>query len=309
MKKRVEKKANLDYNGFEISRINDFFTRYLFSKEGNEDLLLDFLNCIMKDSEMETFLSVKVVSPFNLKDNIEDSQTVVDVRAKTCSGKTVIVEIQSSGNRKFFDRILHYWGETYTSQKEVGDNYQNLHPVICVGVINFDFEREKFITHSTHEIRCRETNRVSSDKFLVHMLELSKPSKHLKENGLKRWHEFFSSKSFEKDKEEIMREKAIMKKAIETYDHFRQDKKLMEAYKKREIFLAGQASMLKYERELGVAQGKEQGIKQGLKQGIEQGEKKAKLEVARTLLQMNLSIESIQEATRLTIEEIQILNK
>ena len=50
-----------------------------------------------------------------------------------------------------------------------------------------------------------------------------------------------------------------------------------------------------------------QGISQGLSQGISQGETRARLEVARNLLKMNISVENIAEATGLTASEVEEL--
>ena len=59
-------------------------------------------------------------------------------------------------------------------------------------------------------------------------------------------------------------------------------------------------SELRYAKEVGL----EQGIKQGIEQGIEQGKHDNKIEIAKNLLKMNMSIEDIIKATNLDIEEI-----
>ncbi len=53
----------------------------------------------------------------------------------------------------------------------------------------------------------------------------------------------------------------------------------------------------------GLKQGKEEGLKQGKEEGLKQG----KIEVAKSLLSMNLSIEQISKATGLGVEEIEKL--
>ena len=54
---------------------------------------------------------------------------------------------------------------------------------------------------------------------------------------------------------------------------------------------------------------KNEGIAQGISQGFQQGEYQAKVETAKNLLAMNLSIENIAKATGLDINTIKDLTK
>ena len=54
---------------------------------------------------------------------------------------------------------------------------------------------------------------------------------------------------------------------------------------------------------------KNEGIAQGISQGFQQGEYQAKVETAKNLLAMNLSIENIAKATGLDINSIKDLTK
>ena len=53
--------------------------------------------------------------------------------------------------------------------------------------------------------------------------------------------------------------------------------------------------------------GKEEGLEEGKKLGLEKGEKKAKLETAKKLLSMGLSIEQVVQGTGLSLEEVKQL--
>lgn len=57
----------------------------------------------------------------------------------------------------------------------------------------------------------------------------------------------------------------------------------------------------------GIKEGKAEGIKEGKIEGMKEGERKGKLEVARSLKQMGLSVESIAVATGLSIDDIEYL--
>ena len=57
----------------------------------------------------------------------------------------------------------------------------------------------------------------------------------------------------------------------------------------------------------GYKEGVSDGISQGISQGIAQGEHQAKIETAKNLLVMKLSVENISKATGLSIEEIKLI--
>ena len=59
-----------------INVLNDYFVRYLFSSSDSNAILLDFINSIMLDSNMKTFRSVEILTPFNYKENYEDKETI-----------------------------------------------------------------------------------------------------------------------------------------------------------------------------------------------------------------------------------------
>ena len=59
----------------------------------------------------------------------------------------------------------------------------------------------------------------------------------------------------------------------------------------------------------GISQGISQGIKQGISQGIKQGMYQEKLETAKNLFHLGLSIEQISTATGLSGETLQQLEK
>ena len=59
----------------------------------------------------------------------------------------------------------------------------------------------------------------------------------------------------------------------------------------------------------GISQGISQGIKQGISQGMKQGVYQEKLETAKNLFHLGLSIEQISTVTGLSLETLQQLEK
>ncbi len=53
----------------DFSFLNDYFVGYLFSDKWSEAILLDFINSTIPDSGMKTFRDIKILTPFNYKEN------------------------------------------------------------------------------------------------------------------------------------------------------------------------------------------------------------------------------------------------
>ena len=126
-----------------LNKKNDCFIRYLFSDEGNENIVLDFINGVMIDLNFQTFNNVVILNPFNLTKYLDGKESIVDVpkgrRAKciTEDNQTVIIEIQLQGNQYFIRRSLYYWANSYSSLLNKSENYTKLSPVISINVLDF----------------------------------------------------------------------------------------------------------------------------------------------------------------------------
>ncbi len=283
----------------ELSRMNDYFARYLLGQKGNEPLLLSFINAVMRDNDLEEFASVTVINPYNLKEHASDAETIVDVKAISSSGEKVIIELQVRGNKTFFDRVLEYWARGYRAERlktEKGDEVRRFMPVISINIVSFTMFEDVDFAHTSHMIHCVQNKKVTSDKLEIHFLELPKMHTLVKESELKTWLSFFGSQDFENEKEAIAMQGEVFKKAVGDYEYFRADNDLVSEYEKREIYLNGQSAMLNYERQ------------EGHKQGLEKGAHDAKIEVAKNFLSMGVSIEKISQGTGLTEEEIRVIN-
>ena len=84
-----------------------------------------------------------------------------------------------------------------------------------------------------------------------------------------------------------------------------QDEEVIGLYDKELHLEKLRLSDLKEAREKGIEQGIEKGIEQGIEKGIEQ----EKIEIAKELLNNNVSLDIIMKSTGLSKEEIEKLKK
>ncbi|KLI31741.1 hypothetical protein SZ50_09965 [Brachyspira hyodysenteriae] len=287
-----------------INVLNDYFMRYMFAKEGHERILLNLINAVRTDYNQEPFEEVKVLNTFNLKETINDKQSIVDVRAVTKSGETVLVEIQRIGNQSFVYRSLYYWAKCYVSNLRNNEKYNDLKQVIVINILDFNLLKDIDKEHSCYVIKELETNHILTNHFEMHFLELQKylsSNSNLKEE-LDAWFYFLTIKEKIEKMEEIMdilvKKNPIMKEVYDEYNKFADTKDLFENYAEYEKNYFDILA-LSEERIRGREEGREEGIKEGIKE--------TQISMARNMKNKNMDIKLISELTGLTTEEIEKL--
>ncbi|ACN82629.1 PD-(D/E)XK nuclease family transposase [Brachyspira hyodysenteriae] len=283
-----------------INVLNDYFMRYMFAKEGHERILLNLINAVRTDYNQEPFEEVKVLNTFNLKETINDKQSIVDVRAVTKSGETVLVEIQRIGNQSFVYRSLYYWAKCYVSNLRNNEKYNDLKQVIVINILDFNLLKDIDKEHSCYVIKELETNHILTNHFEMHFLELQKylsSNSNLKEE-LDAWFYFLTIKEKIEKMEEIMdilvKKNPIMKEVYDEYNKFADTKDLFENYAEYEK---------NYFDILALSEERIRGREEGIKEGI----KETQISMARNMKNKNMDIKLIGELTGLTTEEIEKL--
>jgi len=158
-----------------IKAYHDIFVKYLFGSEGNEDLLLQFINAVLMDSGFDKITSVEIRDPFNFQESLNDKLSILDVKAKDDKGHHYNVEIQVQGNETHKNRVLYYWAKMYAIQLNKGDSYAKLKPVISINILSFDLIKSYPDYHSLFYIsNSKNPNLVLTDHLYIHFLELSK---------------------------------------------------------------------------------------------------------------------------------------
>ena len=289
----------------EVKKLSDLFARYLLGKNGNEDLLENLVNATLSDFNFEEVKDLEIIDPFNLSENIDLKESIIDVKAKTKDNKTVIIEFQLCGNKNFIDRIFYYISKNIVNELHEGEDYQEVQKIISINLLDFNLDfGDEGKPHRCFKLIDTENQNISLDYIQMHLIEVQRfidileksTIEELKKNKLLTWMKFFTSNNLELIEKELKEANPIMTKAIEEYKRFTSDDKLMRAYAARDAFLVGQKMMLSMERK--------EGIKEGIEKGKLEGIKNEKYSIAKTLKQMNMDNASISKATGLSIEEI-----
>ena len=270
---------------------DDCFIRYLFSDEGNENIVLDFINGVMIDLNFQTFNNVVILNPFNLTKYLDGKESIVDVKCITEDNQTVIIEIQLQGNQYFIRRSLYYWANSYSSLLNKSENYTKLSPVISINVLDFVLFNDIKDFHSCYLLKEIKHNKILTDHCMLHYIELPKFNLNNDKEKLSSWIKFFKGENMSN----LIKENNIFEEVEKRCQSFIDSDPLINAYRKKEWNEYFYKDMMNIEREEGFKEGELKGIKN------------EKYFIAKSLKKSGLDNKFISEHTGLSIEEIEKL--
>ena len=285
----------------QITLTNDYAFKRLLGSEENKPLLQDFLECIL-DLTPQQVLDLEFMDKELTKEEFSDKTGILDVKLKLTDGTVIDIEIQASWNASFVKRTLFYWAKMYTADFKAGESYDKLHRCIAINIIADGFRLNDAI-HSEYLLQEKTAHTVLTDVLEVHFLDLQAAKKAKEEEKaagkrgqLINWLRFIGATN-RKERAMIATKSPVLQMLNEKIDVLTlspTERKLYESRMKLKSDITTISESQYYA-----------GREEGIQQGMMQGEAKGKLETAKNLLAMGLSIENIVKATGLTVQEVE----
>ena len=268
-----------------VKPLNDFIFKKVFGEKGNEDILISFINAVLKRTKKEPIVEVEIIDNKQLtKELILDKTGIIDVRAKTSKGENIDIEVQLTDQGNMDKRTLFYWGKMYLENIKQGQDYTSLEKVITINILDFEFLGTESYQSSFHLWEDIEKDYMLTDVVEIHFLELpkfrNKKTKDYRENDIERWLMFLEKDISETTLKELMSLDTAIEKAEQKIEYLSSDEEAMRIYYERERSLHERANM------------------------ISSAEERKAVEIAKNLLNMKIPLEQIVLATGLTEEEI-----
>lgn len=198
-----------------VNPFTDFGFKKLFGSEPNKDLLIDFLNELLKTKEKIKDLTYKKTEQLGSTDT--DRKAIFDLYCENERGEKFIVELQKVKQQFFKDRSLYYATFPIQEQAQKGDWNYELKAVYCVGILDFVFDdkdKDKLVVDEIGLIS-KITGKVFNDKLsfvYVQMPNFTKTEDEL-ETHLDKW--FYLLKNLHKfDRIPSKLQEKIFKKAF-----------------------------------------------------------------------------------------------
>ena len=284
---------------------DDYIFKRVFAYKGNESVLKDFLEALLKIE----IKGIKITNPEIIPYEKGEKRGLLDIKAEINDGTMIDVELQMKNEKNTEERATEYMGKMISEQLQVGEDYQNLKKSIVIFITNYNFLKRNSY-HSVGRMKFDKTlkdeyvdmgfkieDEIASKYIEVHYIELPKFKKRelSKFTKLDQWMCIFTQ-----NKEGIMlaeKENKEIEKAINTLDFLSKDPKERERH--------NSIVMAEYNRLVSEQNFFEEGKEKGRKEGKIEGKREEKIEIVKKMLKEKLSIEMIEKLTGLSKEEIE----
>lgn len=290
-----------------INPFTDFGFKKLFGEELNKDLLLDFLNELLKE-EQGQIKDLTYLKTEHLGLTESDRKAIFDLYCENERGEKFIVELQKSKQNFFKDRTVYYSTFPIREQAKRADWNFELKAVYTIAILDFVFDSDKNEPNKfRYDVKLQdiETNKIFYDKLTFIYLEMPKFKKSIDElsTRFEKWLYLIRNLNQLERIPESLRER-IFEKVFETAEIAKFTPEQILSYEDSLKYYRDLKNSLDTAREEGEAEGIIKGEQIGIVKGEQIGIVKGKLEVARNMLSIGLSLEVIAQALELTEEEL-----
>lgn len=298
-----------------INPFTDFGFHRIFGQEVHKELLIDFLNQLLKDERQ--IIDITFKNPILQPETIEDRGVIFDIHCRDDQGGWFVVEMQNGAQPYFYDRGIYYLSRAISNQGEKGKDWKfGLCPVYGIFLLNYKMGiNSKFRTDVI--LADRDTGRMFSDKIRQIYLELPWFTKEPDEceTDFERW--LYLLKHMDTlERMPFKARKAVFDKLLEVADvaNLSKDERVLydEALKRYRDY----KNTIDYAEEKGIEKGMEKGIKigeakglakgkaEGRAEGLAKGKAQEQRQIAANLKKQGVDIETIAQCTGLSVEEI-----
>ena len=286
-----------------INLFTDYGFKKIFGEQPNKNLLLDFLNELLREEQGEirdlTYLKTEQLGDTDL-----DRRAIFDLYCENERGEKFIVELQKSKQNFFKDRALYYSTFPIREQAKRADWNFELKAVYTVAILDFVFDEDKGQPEKyRYDVKLSdiETKRVFYDKLTFIYLEMPKFNKGLDElkTRFDKWLYVIRNLNRLERMPDALREK-VFEQLFEAAEIARFTPEQVLSYE----------DSLKYYRDLknSLDTAFDEGKEEGREIGKAEGRQQRALEIAREMLTEGDPVERVARLTGLPpamVEELQ----
>lgn len=282
-----------------INPFTDYGFKKIFGQEISKELLIDFLNDLLKGERVITDLTF--LNNEQMPEWDDARSLIYDIYCSTDTGEKIIVEMQNKSQLFFKERALFYLSHAVARQGQRGLDWKfDVKAVYGVFFMNF-LINDNVKLRTDVILADRDTGELFSDKIRPIFLALPVFDKEEDEceNDFERW--IYILKNMETLKRMPFKaRKAVFEKLEEIADVASLSGEERERYEN---------SVNAYRTHLCVMdaaklEGKEEGRQEGRQEGREIGREEACKNNARKMKAKGFDSDTISEITGLTVEEI-----
>ena len=286
-----------------IDPISDFGFKKIFGNERSREVLISFLNELLKGKKKITELSfIKDVQP----EYLSDRSILIDLHCVGDDGQHFIIEMQRVNHINFRERCVAYTSRIISNQTGKGKDYQyDLKEVIFIGILNFNFKQAIGEGHINEIcLKNKHTNEIFYEKPDYIFVELPEFNKTLDNctSAIDKWIYLFRNLNAMKKIPKALNQ-GVFKKVFEIADlnKLTPDERMVYDLKMFHKENLKNADLFQFQ------EGKEEGMEEGKIQGIEIGTRKNTRELAAEMKLEGIPLPTIAKITKLSSTEIENL--
>jgi predicted transposase/invertase (TIGR01784 family) len=167
-----------------INILTDFGFKRIFADEKNKDLLIHFLNSIMRFQGIKikdiTYKNTEFVGEYE-----EDKKVILDLYCTNEKGEHFLIEVQRAEQEFFKKRLLFYASRLVQEQGIKGKKWDyNFKGVYSIAILDFDMPESEEILNS-YRILNEKTHTPFLDDFgfvIINLTQFNKQEHQLKSN-------------------------------------------------------------------------------------------------------------------------------
>ena len=291
---------------------NDYVFKRIFGKGGNERILKSLLEAILKIHIQK----IEIKNPEIPKETIDEKLSILDIRAEINEDTIIDIEMQVGNTTAIDRRLVVYNAKLIAGDIKVSEEYSKAKDTIVICILNDNvLKRNAYLSlamlkyEETEEIRYVDMGYKKEDSYLTKMckyyiIELPKFKKKKPKVAdlLEKW--LYVIGGDQKMMDECKDENEEIKEAVKQLKEMSADEYERELYEIRERSRLTYNTEMNEARRKGLAEGRAEGKAKGRAEGKAEGKAEEKREIAKKMKEKGLSIELIQEITKLSLEEI-----
>ncbi|MGN1220703.1 MAG: Rpn family recombination-promoting nuclease/putative transposase [Candidatus Cryptobacteroides sp.] len=281
-----------------VNLLTDAGFKAVYADPANKSLLINLLNTVLPDDVRVSDI-VEYRDREQTPDTIYSKKTVLDLVCKDTEGNILGVEVQKKVDSRLFSRCVYYAAGQYHSQLLAGGDYSTLHPVFEIAFLAENYSHENpehwdanhIVSHYTFTEK--RTGEIPNPTIFIILAEIGRFNKAEEEclttrDRLFYWfrhaNEFKEKPAWLDDPETkaLLTASEIAAFTPEKKEQYEQDMKNEQD--------------IEYEKSICYREGREEGREEGLKEG--------QIKIAHNLQSMGMPFEFIQQATKLTEDEL-----
>jgi predicted transposase/invertase (TIGR01784 family) len=300
----------------------DWAIKRILRDKANKEVLEGLITVLLGEPVTIT----EILESESNKERFEDKSNRVDVKAKTAAGEYIIVEVQLTKERDFFQRILLGTATTINDQIGIGKDYSVIRKIYSINILYFEFgcgddyayhgvttfrgmtkkdsvlqlktpSEEKYISESAKRMTMPE------EVFPEYFLLLVSHFNEMARTPIEEWMEYLKDGAIRDDTttpglQAARKKLAIMSMTEKERREYRDFMVSVHAAKDNWDTMRDEA------RAEGLAEGRAKGRAEGQAEGRAEGERNKAMETARRMKAKGYPLEDIAEISGLTVEAI-----